>query len=158
MSYSIEILPGKPLPQNWQDIFSIQMSTKTDEVSVLHIDETSFRLVCNNAPMFFFWLSDKDREAFPEESYIDALKKPAGIDIDAFLQRFKTVDYSIRLESKPARKEGEIELMVPAAKALAEITEGLILFDQNIAKYKANGIYLPEDLKTIISFDDIANR
>ena len=146
MGLGLEILPQKPLPKEWQTFLCEKISTAGGIASLEKKGHDYYLLLWNGALAFHLWLSIKERDIFAEPDYIEAVKNPQRINTDKFLDNFKKTDYSIRLEYKGAGKDIGIALMVSAASILAEITEGIVLFHNEILDYKVDNIYLSGDL------------
>jgi hypothetical protein len=147
MSYSIEILPTVKLSNEWQvEIINI-MSHDASMCSIGGVSKSYFYFEVNGLRTFDFWLSEKEPSIFPDSTYIEGFEHSEKINLEIFLERFVNVPYSIRLESKPTRRENELELMIKMASALAKITNGLVLFEQNLFGYNSSILYLSEDLE-----------
>ena len=145
MSLSIEILPRAELKDNWKE----KIIQKITDIFISDVnDDEYFRVFIGEINLFDFWKSNKSLCSgfFTDEDYIDGLKNLDKIDVKMFLNNFKDIPYTIILESKPTRKENELQYMILFTKVISEITKGIILFDQSFLGYKSNVVYLPDDL------------
>lgn len=148
MSISIEILPTIPLNDGWHKTLCSHLSKNRNIVSLRTLSDHYFRLVYNDLPLFHLWLSEKESEIFPDNTYLEGIKNINKLNIEQFYIQFGQINYSIRLESKPFRQEGEVALMLEATQILAELTNGVILFGNNIFEYKVDYIYFADEIRS----------
>lgn len=147
MGASIEILPTKPLSSGWEQQLREYLALLDNSIRFDQIAEHSFRVIVRQSALFDAWLAVKEPDVFKDEDYLDELKGLEKMDVPLFLELFRKISYSIRLEMKTGADDRELQLMVTVAKELAQLTNGIILFDHTIGTFVHDHVYVLSDFE-----------
>jgi hypothetical protein len=147
MGLSIEVLPTKPLSPNWDQQLCERLVLLDETVTFEKIVENAIRVFVNQYPTFDVWFAKKERSIYTDKDYVEGFKGLEKIDVPLFLEKFKKIDYSIRIEIKISIEYDEKQLMLNAAKEVARLSDGIIFFDHTIGTYIYDHFYVISDFE-----------
>jgi hypothetical protein len=147
MGLSIEVLPTKPLSPDWDQQLFERLVLLDETVIFEKIFENAIRVFVNKYPTFDVWFAKKDRSIYSDEDYLEGFKGLEKIDVPLFLEKFRKIDYSIRLEIKISLEYDEKQLTLNAAKEIARLSEGIVFFDHTIGAYIYDHFYVISDFE-----------
>jgi hypothetical protein len=147
MGLSIEVLPTKPLSPNWDQQLCERLVLLDETVTFDKIFENAIRVFVNQSALFDVWFAKKERSIYTDEDYLEGFKGLEKIDVPLFLEKFRKIDYSIRLEIKISLEYDEKQLTLNAAKEIARLSEGIVFFDHTIGAYIYDHFYVISDFE-----------
>ncbi|MCU0432007.1 MAG: hypothetical protein MUC87_00980 [Bacteroidia bacterium] len=150
MGYQIEILPQKELPENWKNLINIKFSSPEIPI-VFNSKIPNYYIVNLHEDTFIhIWLSIKEREIFKDSEYLEAIKNIDTINMTDFLKKFDKLSYTIILEYKGTENANHIIILLKLTSIIAELSDGIITFRNDIRNFKVDNIYFPTDLDNLI--------
>lgn len=147
MGASIEILPTKPLSPNWEKQLCDRLVLINETITLDTRIKDSYRVIVNQSSLFGVWLSIKERSISPDEEYIEGIKWLEKIKVPLFMEQFRKIDYSIRLEIRRGTDDEDRHLMIMAVKEMVRQSNGIALFDHDFCSYKHHHVYLLSDFE-----------
>lgn len=147
MGLSIEVLPTKPLSPDWDQQLCERLVLLDETVTFEKIVENSIRVSVNQSALFDVWFAKKERSIYTDEDYLEGFKGLEKIDVPLFLEKFRKIDYSIRLEIKISLEYDEKQLTLNTAKEIARLSEGIVFFDHTIGTYIYDHFYVISDFE-----------